>query len=315
MDKPLGWYYAWFPTTTSFLESGALMTGEASPGYLPYPEVVHEVSKLLPGPKFIVVGRNPIQRIYSSYRYNYVQPALEYLKKGRMRGIDGRQPDAYYQKWLFSLEDFVRAELKQLKDCLFNFGPEATRQQWYHHKKWTQAEFDKRASTVGDPLIDLDQVCYGGLVNRTVLRPQWAEMQLAHPEKILLSRGAFLTQAIIGRSLYVFPLEWWYILLDPNDILFVCTEDLSKPEVLNDLALELGLPSYNFSDVVSEGAYNVGGHRGYDKATSWQDLKHDDDNNDDDGIPLSTELRRELEEFLQPLNERLFRLTGKRCDW
>jgi hypothetical protein len=51
---------------------------------------------------------------------------------------------------------------------------------------------------------------------------------------------------------------------------------------------------------------------GYDKATSWQDMWYDDD---DDGIPLSTELRQELEEFLQLLNERLFRLTGKRCGW
>ena len=33
--QPLQWYYGHFPTPRSFLEHGALMTGEASPGYLP----------------------------------------------------------------------------------------------------------------------------------------------------------------------------------------------------------------------------------------------------------------------------------------
>jgi hypothetical protein len=67
-SKPLGWYLAWFPTTETFLENAALMTGEASPGYLPYPKVVRQISKSPIEPKLITVGRNPIDRIWSSYK-------------------------------------------------------------------------------------------------------------------------------------------------------------------------------------------------------------------------------------------------------
>jgi hypothetical protein len=42
-DRSLKWYFDHFPTTVSFLSNGALMTGEASPGYLPYPDVAYMV--------------------------------------------------------------------------------------------------------------------------------------------------------------------------------------------------------------------------------------------------------------------------------
>jgi hypothetical protein len=42
-DRSLQWYYNHFPTTESFLLNAALMTGEASPGYLPYPDVANMV--------------------------------------------------------------------------------------------------------------------------------------------------------------------------------------------------------------------------------------------------------------------------------
>jgi hypothetical protein len=58
------WYLQHFPTTTSFLSSGALMTGEASPGYLPYPDVAKLVHERLArsGVKIITIGRDPIER-------------------------------------------------------------------------------------------------------------------------------------------------------------------------------------------------------------------------------------------------------------
>jgi hypothetical protein len=153
---------------------------------------------------------------------------------------------------------------------------------------------------------------------------------------------------MIGRSLYVLPLEWWYLQFDPQNIMFVCTEELSDPSTLNELVLQLGLPSYNFTSVVEEGAYNVGGHRGYDKATSWEELEKDQEDQEEEtmdvmsnatmtnttqkqfhhsndaatpspvmtnGIPISQELYDELQEFVKPFNERLFALTGKRCNW
>jgi len=353
------WYYSWFPKAESFLQHGALITGEASPGYLPYPRAVRSAFERLQGrPKFIAIGRNPLTRMYSSYRYNYCTPALQMLRNGQVPGVRRGQTDQFYEENLFSFEDFIRTELQLLKNCLGEpggFGAQKTRSKWYP-EKWTKAEFNRRKEQGLHPLIDLDEVCYGHQVNRTVLRPQWADMQMAHPEKFIPPRNAFLIQAIIGRSLYLFPLEWWYILFDASDILFYCTEDLSNPTKLNDLSMQLGLPSFDYTSIVNQGAFNVGTNQGYDQATPWDELEsdplltgpdsfrtqpttgpmsslssslHDTESSsgtepppndeglegDDDPIPLSAELRKELLEFIQPFNDRLFQLTGKQCDW
>jgi hypothetical protein len=360
LTKPLGWYYSFFPTPQSFLEHGGLMTGEASPGYLPYPQVVKDTYRLMKDahslelPKIIVIGREPLDRMYSSYRYNYVYPTLEYLKKGKQHGIlSNLTDDEYKQKYLFSLEDFVRAELAQLKECLTwtdeekvvhnGFGVLQTYNKWKREQQFLQQlnKRNKKSKNISaaalPPLIDLDGVCYGEHVNETVLRQQWENMQMQNPHKVIVDKDLHLSQAMIGRGLYTFPLEWWYILFDPKDIHFVCTEELSNPETLQDLALNLGLPSYDFSEVVSEGAYNVGGHRGYDEATPWVEVNSKgpeansketaanatsakvsdkiDTASSTNGIPISEDLYRELQDFVKPFNERLFALTGKRCNW
>jgi len=129
-DRPLKWYLSHFPTATSFLASGALMTGESSPGYLPYPEVPQVLRSKMPGPKIIVIGRDPLERSYSSYRYNYVTIAFEMMKKGKFSHISAGQLDDYYTRYLFSYEDMLRAEIKVLKNCLHSkhgMGARATR--------------------------------------------------------------------------------------------------------------------------------------------------------------------------------------------
>ena len=339
-ERPMSWYYSQFPTTTNFLASGALMTGEASPGYLPYPQVARLMRRSLPDPKIIVVGRNPLERSWSSYKYNYVSPTLEEMKKGRVPNVQKHQGEEYYEQFLFTFEELIRAELTQLKACLdhrHGFGANATRDLW-GDKVWTKYEVENRLA--GDtPLIDLDEVCYGDKVNSTVLRPQWSKLQMDQPYKVMLEKNIHLKQSLLGRSLYTFPLEWWYVVYEQEDIHFICTEELSdlSGDPLNEVAVDfLGLPFFNFSSTIAEGAFNVGGHKGYDKATSWTQVegenKHGKDSditastdNDRAGnstivtsgseIPLSNELLQELEEFLQPINERLFHLVGKRCDW
>jgi len=399
-QQPLEQYYGNFPTPLSFLEHGGLMTGEASPGYLPYPDVAKNAYRAWKGtlsengagegshgrplvsflmnpyhkswvpevpPRIIAVGREPFDRILSSYKYNYVVPTIEFLrtyghpniqavKKSSHKNEDGvgesgfqlhRKDDEYYLPYLFSLEDFVRAELKQLRRCLYDFGPEKT------YTKWHRDSFYKRViklrngsnrtssnnnNTLLQPLIDLDGICYGTTINKTVYREQWVEMQMNNPDKVLLNKNLHLTQAFIGRSLYVFPLDWWYLNFKPegeigDSISFVCTEDLSNPDTLKNLTVELGLPKYDgFDAVLAEGAYNVGGHRGYDTATSWEEIEQEygsqnesDKGNDiglaesgasvTNGYPLSEDLYEELKEFIKPLNERLFALVGKRCNW
>jgi hypothetical protein len=315
--EPLKWYYQHFPSTSSFLAAGALMTGEASPGYLPYPDVVIDMAKTMPEPRLLVIGRNPIERSYSSYKYNYVDPHIKYLMTGREEGIPKHQPQEFYEQYLYSFEDFMRSELAILKECFApgSMAQTATRQMWGAQAEWIQDEYKRRQRDGLPPLLDLDGFCYGGKVNETVLRKQWTDMVAKQPEKVIINRNVFLVQALIGRSLYLFPLEWWYAAFDASHIYFVCTEELEDltGESMNKVGEFLGLPHYdNFSSVVQAGAYNVGGHRGYDYEVTWSELneehKHDD-------IPLSAEFRAELEEFIRPYNERLFNLTGRRCDW
>jgi len=116
---------------------------------------------------------------------------------------------------------------------------------------------------------------------------------------------------LIGRSLYVLPLEWWYAFFPRDDIYFVCTEELSdfSGESMTDVGMFLGLPRYNFSETVRQGPYNVGGHRGYDEKMPWGSVDVSKKGH------LPDDLKRELLDFIRPYNERLFELIGKRCDW
>ena len=320
--RPMKWYLHHFPTTTSFLASGALMTGEASPGYLPYPDVVRRIHNRLPSQqtKFIAIGRNPLERAYSSYRYNYVAPIIESMQRGKKAGIQGGLNETYYEQFLFSFEDMLEAELKWLRSCLAvpnGAAVEGARDSYAGSQPWL-SEYERRQSEGLDPLVDLDGSCYGAEISKEVVRGQWAELMEQYPEKVITKSNVHLVQSFLGRSLYVLPLEWWYAVFDPSEIYFICTEELQdmSGEPLNDLGQFLGLSSFDFSAAVQKGAYNVGGHRGYDKEISWNEFNAS--RAADEArleIPLTEELRQEVEAFVQPYNERLFQLVGRRCNW
>ena len=315
------WYLKHFPTATSFLASGALMTGEASPGYLPYPDVVGEVKRRLPEPKIIALGREPLDRAWSSYRYNYANPLLDKLRKGAMRGVKKSQPDETYRQYLFSFEDLVKAELTVLRECFAENGPGVVQaRKKYENQPWARKEMKRRKKAGEPPMIDLDEFCYGGKVSETVPRKQWTDLVEQYPDKIIDVPNLHLVQSLIGRGLYTFPLEWWYAGFQKEQIYFMCTEELSdlSGTPLNDLGGFLGLPAHNFSSIVAKGAYNVGGHKGYDKEVSWETIQQESkpaNVTSPNEIPLSPEVRKEVDEFVRPINERLFALTGHRCDW
>lgn len=295
------------------------MSGEASPGYLPYPDVAYEVRRRLPGPRIVTIGREPIDRAYSSYRYNYVTPTIEAMRKGKWNHIDRHQNDTYYEQFLFSFQDMIRAELLILKACFDDKkgqGVLGAKDRW-GSTQWAKAEYDRRESQGLPPLIDLDGFCYGNQVNRTVLRPQWAELVAKFPEKVIVNSNLHLIQSILGRGLYALPLEWWYLHFPRESLYFICTEELRDMtgQSLSRLAEFLGLPAYNFSDVVSKGAYNVGGHRGYDNEISWDKIEDETKETSATKIPLTTDFEAELRDFIRPYNERLFALVGRRCDW
>jgi hypothetical protein len=312
---PLSWYYSHFPTIESFLGNGALMTGEASPGYMPYPSVIEGLVKsstagysgsdigvevwkahVLSLPKIIAIVRNPIERAKSSYKYNYVEPAIEKLRSGsgitvRGKRIPGKRSEQYYRtNHLFSFEDLAYAELEVLKECLKAGG---------RGEQWTFADFGSHPGTLfyetvrrrsnvtstsdTPPLIHLDESCYDTTKSKAVPRTQWEVLALEHPNKTLALPNLHLIQSILGRGVYALPLEWWYEVFSHVDDLekelsqihVVCTEDLANAptKTMEDVAKFLGLPEFNFEDITNVGRYNVGGHRGYDTITKF----HSDD--------------------------------------
>jgi hypothetical protein len=342
-QQGLKWYLGHFPSATSFLAKGALMTGEASPGYLPYPGVAAATKKEMDGTKIICVGRDPIERAWSSYRYNYVNPALELMRNGQVPGVDSEKGsdgnDAYYTNFLYSFEDMLRAELKILRACLAvgGFGSEGTRLKW-GNEEWAQPEYARRAALGLAPLVDLDGQCYGDFISAEVPRKQWQELVDKQPGKFLNVPSIYLSQAMLGRSLYVYALEWWYALFDENiedgkkttsNLYFLCTEEMRDKigKGIDQVGQFLGLPEHNFSTIVSQGMFNVAGHKGYNTMTSWDTVadEKEGESSKESGqvenhasgreIPLSDDFRAEVLEFLKPHNERLFDLIGKRCDW
>jgi len=321
-DRPFAWYLTNFPTTESFLSLGALMTGEASPGYMPYPTVAHRISlwinKIKPSSsptkksKIISIVRHPLQRAWSSYNYNYVQPALTKLRKGRIHDIPRGQRDEFYQSYLFTFEDLIQAELSILQHCLQSGEVANQTYKIFRGKEWSNVLFRDRSQNL--PSLIYLELCYGKQVSRTVPRIQWSQLLHEKPNHIINVPNLHLVQSLIGRGLYSIPLEWWYTLVPNENLYMICNEDLKQHplKVMTDLTAFLGLPEFNYTPVVSAGRYNVHGHIGYDVLTAWNDTK---DNFTLDMIPISHSLRDQLLEFLLPYNKRLYELTGRRCDW
>jgi len=319
---PMRWYLKHFPSSESFLSSGTLITGEASPGYLPEPAVAKRLLKWMTVragngpdvptslPKLITIVRNPLERSWSSYKYNYVTPTIQKLmSKDKARHLI--HPEQYYHQFLFSFEQLIEAELKNLEDCLKSSGRgEINTKSEFGSINEYHNEFLRRDMGNLPPLIAIDDVCYGD----EEPRKQFQELIEKYPEKILKNvPNMHLVQSLVGRSIYVLPLEFWYAIY-PNDLLYVvCSEDLrGKPaESLSDLSDFLGLPPFDFSKVVEQGMFNVGGHVGYDTVTKWNET----DNVDLSDIPISVDLRKRYMDFMYPYNERLFSLIGKRCHW
>jgi hypothetical protein len=311
-------YLSYFPNTQEFLSTGALITGEAFPGYLPYPEVAPDVKRLLgpSGPKIVVTIREPLSRAYSSYKYNYLRPALKALKNGkgpRNTFVPKDQSDEYYiQHFLFSFEELISAELNNLNKCLIPGGEGEQRSRLKY--PWAEEEYKYREAFALPPLVDVELCHFSRLSNKLPLPSmQFSDLIAANPSKIIdIPRGNHLIQSMIGRGLYTSAMEWWYLSFSSEDIHVVCLEQLSKSTgEMDKLTSFLGLPEFDWSEVLSRGRYNMGGNEGYDTLTKIDNRQSPVP----DEIPLSEAFRKELQDFISVYNERLFKLIGHRCPW
>jgi hypothetical protein len=61
-----GWYRSNFPQRS---EGAGWVTGEATPAYLFHPMAAERAAEVIPGSRFLVVLRNPIDRAYSHYHH------------------------------------------------------------------------------------------------------------------------------------------------------------------------------------------------------------------------------------------------------
>mmetsp|Transcript_16231 Transcript_16231/g.30699 ORF Transcript_16231/g.30699 Transcript_16231/m.30699 type:complete len:553 (+) Transcript_16231:4385-6043(+) len=332
--RSMKWYLSNFPSADTFLSNGALMTGEASPGYLPYPDIAHKLKTQMtteagPGtPKIITIVRSPLERSWSSYKYNYKKPVIDAIRKkyddehadpfmDKLQRTDKCYTDEwYYEKYVFSFEEMVRAELKLLRECLTpgGRGEEGTRDA-YGSQDWAAPELERRQRHGESALISLDASCYGDRISDAVPRRQWTDLVEEYPDKMINLPNLHVVQSLVGRSLYTLPLEWWYALYPREDLHIICNEDLryKSNESMSNVTEFLGLPPFDFSEVTGAGMFNTGGNTGYDTVTKWDESTGVAASTDD--IPISAELRKEYMEFVQPFNERLFQLIGKRCNW
>jgi hypothetical protein len=255
------------------------VTGEASPGYMVYSEVPPRVRKELPEVRILLMARDPVERAWSGYKYNYLR-ALP----------PGAKPIPF--------GTLVRWEIERvLLPC---------------HRA------AQRSSLGPGPVkIDMSKSCYGKVPKSR----QFKEVFDGKPDfngqvwtsSSLPTPCAFGCHQLVGRGLYVHMMAWWYGTFPADDIHVVCTEDLSPPakaaESMAKVAAHIGLDSFDFLPTVSKGKYNVEGHEGYERLTTWGDAARDAHHQMDPAT------RQYLDEFFSPYSEAFFSLVGKRCSW
>ena len=244
-------------------------------------------------------------RAWSSYNYNYYLPGLKKLN-------DLYENESYEylaSKYLYTFEDMIRAEMSMLKECMEPGG--AAEIEGLKQSYWANSMMVSRRQRGLSPMIDIINGCYGTEEKRN---QQWAPLRAQNPEGILDLPNTHRWEGMLGRGLYAVQAEWWYTAYPNNDIHMICSNEMKvkTASVLNSVTEFLGLPEFVYSDIVSQGMYNVRGHEGYDKLTSWNNEKEE---KSDDSIPISDVFREELNAFVQIHNERLFSLVGKRCSW
>lgn len=293
-----------------------MITGEAFPGYLPYPNIASEVQRLLgsggDSPRIIVSVREPLYRAYSSYKYNYLRMGLKNLREKDKNP----QTDEYYKEnFLLSFEELINAELEYLKECLEPGG----KAEVLTFEKYGQRVMNfSNSSTPSNILVDVE-LCYaktssGNETSSPHEGYHLSKLMEIYPEKVTdIPQTNHLIRSMLARGIYILSIDWWYETFDKSDIHVVCLEELSQSQIaMDNVTRFLGLPTYDFSSIITKERYNVGGNEGFTSLTRTEGTSTATKSA---SIPLSDKLRYEVQGFFSFYNERLFERMGRRCSW
>jgi len=254
------------------------VTGEASPGYMVYSEVPGRVRRDLPEVRILLMARDPVERAWSGYKYNYLRALAP-----------GAKPIPF--------DTMVRWEIDRvLEPCM------------------------RRARAAAAPgaraRIDMSKSCYAKVSKKEQFREVYSGEPDMNGEVWSLSSiprpCSYGCHQFVGRGLYVNMMAWWYDELPADQIHVVCTEELSPPPVaaqtMAAVAAHIGLEPFDFLPTVSRGRYNVEGHEGYEKITSW-------DVQSPQKRTMEPATREYLTDYFRAHSEELFGLMGRRCPW
>lgn len=101
-DRGINWYKVLFPSKFSkFFSKNILkkefVTGEATPRYLDHPHVPKRIKKITPNAKFIVLLRNPVNRIYSHYNMR-INSGKETLSLQEAIKMENKRTEGEYKR-------------------------------------------------------------------------------------------------------------------------------------------------------------------------------------------------------------------------
>lgn len=264
-------YLAHFPKR---LEPGEI-TGEASPGYAQYIQVPARVAKHLPGVRVLYIARDPAERAYSSYYYNYVTLA----------GGDA-----------LSFVDLVAAEIAFLE-------------------AFFKRDRGHDCDASGACRHDLTNDCYGAssAAHQAGAAARAAGLDVAkalprgnqHLWRQLVGRSLYAANL---EWWYATHAASDLLLVCSEDLGAPAT----AAPAMDRVASFLGLAAFDFGPVVGRGKYNAGAqHRGYGHVTSWEDAASASTHR----APMDDAARARVDNFTRPFSERLFALAGHRCAW
>ena len=252
--------------------------------------------------KLIVLVRHPLERAWSSYKYNY---------------LEGYDPSKGPPVPFF---DFLSSELEYLKGpCLAGDSGKSS------IAAFAAAGSNYGGAARGRPQFNVVQGCYeypAAAAERTSLTfPGWSKLLTADPRANANAKNSYLHSAMIGRSLYSYQIAWYAASFAPESILVVCTERLKEnaAETMGEIGDFLGLPAgeADWESITAVGMFNVGGDKeGFTEATGWEEAKERDTAGEigKDARELMREVVREERERLNGMREEGM-FMGRDCEW